>query len=71
MVFRLPSENYDPGRLTATTIYDKLDQPMSWKWPRMGHLFDRVKWEFRVFLPGTQEAVLIHKFDVARRGEGV
>lgn len=31
--------------------------------------FIELNGEFRVFLPETQETVLIHKFDVARRGE--
>ena len=31
--------------------------------------FIELNGEFRVFLPETQEAVLIHKFDVTRRGE--
>ena len=68
--FALPSENYDPGRLTATTIYDKLDQPMELEVAKDGRIFFiELNGEFRVFLPQTQEAVLIHKFDVARRGE--
>ena len=68
--FALPSENYDPGRLTATTIYDKLDQPMELEVAKDGRIFFiELNGEFRVFLPETQEAVLIHKFDVARRGE--
>ena len=64
------AEKFDPGRLTATTIYDKLDQPMELEVAKDGRIFFiELNGEFRVFLPETQEAVLIHKFDVARRGE--
>ena len=64
------AEKFDPGRLSATTIYDKLDQPMELEVADDGRIFFiELNGEFRVFLPETQEAVLIHKFDVARRGE--
>ena len=50
--FALPSENYDPGRLTATTIYDKLDQPMELEVAKDGRIFFiELNGEFRVFLP--------------------
>ena len=66
----LLAEKFDPGRLTATTIYDKLDQPMELEVAKDGRIFFiELNGEFRVFLPEIQEAVLIHKFDVARRGE--
>ena len=64
------AEKFDPGRLTATTVYDQLDQPMELEVAQDGRIFFiELNGEFRVFLPDTQEAVLIHKFEVARRGE--
>ena len=68
--FGISSEKFDPGRLTVTTVYDQLDQPMELEVAEDGRIFFiELNGEFRVFLPDTEEAILIYKFDVARRGE--
>jgi len=66
----LHADPFDPGRLTAVTLLEQLNQPMELAVAPDGRIFFiELNGEFRVFLPESQEAVLIHKFDVARRGE--
>ena len=44
------SEQFDAGRLTATTLYDKLDQPMELEVAEDGRIFFiELNGEFRVF----------------------
>jgi cytochrome c len=66
----LHADSFDPGRLTAVTLLEQLNQPMELAVAPDGRIFFiELNGEFRVFLPESQEAVLIHKFDVSRRGE--
>ena len=64
------AEVFDPGRLTAVTLLGKLDQPMELEVADDGRVFFiELNGEFRVFIPEENQARLIHKFEVARRGE--
>lgn len=64
------AEIYDSGRLTPVTLLDKLDQPMELAVAADGRIFFiELNGQFRVLNPKDESVSLIHKFEVARRGE--
>lgn len=72
-LFHLPTifgEVFDSTRLTPVTLVDTLDQPMELAVADDGRIFFiELNGQFRVFNPKDQSVSLIHKFDVARKGE--
>jgi cytochrome c len=67
---RLQADTFDPGRLTAVTLLEQLNQPMELAVAPDGQIFFiELNGEFRVLDPKKEEVTLIHKFEVARRGE--
>ena len=66
----LHADSFDPGRLTAVTLLEQLNQPMELAVAPDGRIFFiELNGEFRVLDPQKREPTLIRKFEVARRGE--
>ncbi|MDA8988949.1 PQQ-dependent sugar dehydrogenase [Opitutales bacterium] len=66
----LHADSFDPGRLTAVTLLEQLNQPMELAVAPDGRIFFiELNGEFRVLDPQKGEPALIRKFEVARRGE--
>ena len=63
-------KDFDPGRLTPTTVITGLNRPMEFEVASDGRIFlIELDGSFQVYSPKTQELTEIKKFEVARKGE--
>jgi len=66
----LAEKDFDPGRLTPTTVISGLNRPMEFEVAPDGRIFlIELDGSFQVYSPKTQELTEIKKFEVARKGE--